>query len=408
VSVNAPGILLVGNYPPPFGGIPRHLEDLVPHLVATGWKVHILSGPAGQDTRAQGYEVHRAKPKLRRVPDLAQFGMKHILQGRAGPLLSAARELPATEWLGLWSRASRAGPVLEQAGIRVISGYNLLSGGAIATLLGELYRVPVVVTNLGEIYSHRSALERRLSLVKRIVRGASRLLSPTHHCARSYRELGLSPDVTVIHHGIDVERFNPSVAADPVRRRLGFAAEQQMVLYVGRMVADMGLDTLLEAIPQVLNLHPETRFVIAGGGGDLLPRAQAAARQWPKHVAVSVDVPLTDLPAYYAAASIVAAPTRGARACGSLAAAEAMATARPVVASNVGGIPEFVLHDETGLLVPAGNPGSLADALVQLLANAPRRSAYGAAGRRRVEGLFDTRVTNRGFERVFREAAGLA
>lgn len=407
MSGKAPGILLVGNYPPPFGGIPRHLEDLVPHLAASGWDVHILSGPAGSDTHGERYKVHRARSKLRRHLDLVQFGMRHVFQGRM-EAFSAAHDLPASDWLGLWSRASRAGPIIERAGIRVISGYNLLSGGAIAMLLGELYHIPVIVTNLGEIYSHRAQIQRRLRLVQRIVTGASRLLSPTNHCARSYRELGLSPDVTVIHHGIDVERFNPAVSADALRRRLGFAEGQQMVLYVGRMVADMGLDTLLEAIPQVLTLHPDTRFVIAGGAGDLLPRARAVARQWPQRVTVAVDVPLSDLPAYYAAASIVAAPTRGARACGSLAAAEAMATARPVVASDVGGIPEFVAHDETGLLVPPGNAASLASALAELLGNASRRSAYGASGRHRMESLFDTRVTNRAFERVFREAAGLS
>jgi phosphatidylinositol alpha-1,6-mannosyltransferase len=300
------------------------------------------------------------------------------------------------------------GRIIEQAGIRVISGYNLLSGGAIAMLLGELYRIPVVVTNLGEIYSHRASIQRRLGLVRRIVAGATRLLSPTNHCARSYQELGLSPDVTVIHHGIDVERFKPGTPSGALRRRLGLLEGQQMVLYVGRMVADMGLDTLLDAIPQVLVLHPDTRFVIAGGAGDLLPRAQLAAQQWPERVSVAVNVPLSELPAYYAAASIVAAPTRGARACGSLAAAEAMATARPVVASAVGGIPEFVAHDETGLLLPPGNPAGLASALAELLDNPSRRLTYGAAGRLRMERLFDTRVTNRGFECVFREAAGLS
>jgi glycosyltransferase involved in cell wall biosynthesis len=124
-------------------------------------------------------------------------------------------------------------------------------------------------------------------------------------------------------------------------------------------------------------------------------------------VSVAVDVPLHELPAYYAAASVVAAPTRGIRACGSLAAAEAMATARPVVASNVGGVPEFVVDGETGLLVPPETPDRLAAALIELLSDPTRRATFGAAGRRRVKALFDTDATNRAFERVFRDVAGL-
>ncbi len=63
---------------------------------------------------------------------------------------------------------------------------------------------------------------------------------------------------------------------------------------------------------------------------------------------------------------------------------EAMAAGVPVVATAVGGIPECVLHERTGLLVPPGDRHALADALIELLKNAEKRRALGAAGRRRV------------------------
>jgi glycosyltransferase involved in cell wall biosynthesis len=402
-----PGILLVGNYPPPFGGVPRHLEDLVPHLVRSGWDVHVLSGPAGPDTQGDGYTIYRARPRLRRRLDLLPFLARSLAAGKPGPALTAATQLPFREWFSLLSRASRGAAVLESADIRVISGYNLLSGATIAVILGELYDVPVVVTNLGEIYSHRAEINRRRRMVERIVTRASALLSPTDHCARSFRELGLNPQVKVIHHGIALDRFKPEVSGDAIRHRLGFAPDQEVVLFLGRLVGDMGLHTLIAAIPLVLAALPRTGFIIGGGTGELLANARAAEARWPDRVSVSVNVPLNDLPAYYAAASVVAAPTRGTRACGSLAAAEAMATARPVVASNIGGIPEFVADGETGLLVPPESPDRLAAALIELLKNPTRRAAFGAAGRRRVTALFDTETTNRAFERVFRSVAGL-
>jgi glycosyltransferase involved in cell wall biosynthesis len=402
-----PGILLVGNYPPPFGGVPRHLEDLVPHLVRSGWDVHVLSGPAGPDTQGDGYAIYRARPRLRRRLDLLPFLARSVAAGKWWPALTAATQLPFREWFSLLSRASRGAEILESADIRVISGYNLLSGATIAVILSELYDVPVVVTNLGEIYSHRAEINRRQRMVERIVTRASALLSPTEHCARSFRELGLSPPVKVIHHGIAVDRFKPEVSGDAIRHRLGFAPDQEIVLFLGRLVGDMGLHTLIAAIPLVLAALPRTGFIIGGGTGELLANARAAEARWPDRVSVSVNVPLNELPAYYAAASVVAAPTRGTRACGSLTAAEAMATARPVVTSSIGGIPEFVADGETGLLVPPESPDRLAAALIELLKDPARRAAFGAAGRRRVTALFDAETTNRAFERVFRSVAGL-
>jgi glycosyltransferase involved in cell wall biosynthesis len=268
-----------------------------------------------------------------------------------------------------------------------------------------VYDVPVVVTNLGEIYSHRAEIDRRRRMVGRIVRRTAALLSPTEHCARSFGELGLNPSVKVIHHGIALGRFNPEVSGAAIRHRLGFGPDRDVVLFLGRLVGDMGLHTLIAAIPLVLAALPDTGFIIAGGTGELLADARAAEVRWPGRVAVAVNVPLDELPAYYAAASVVAAPTRGNRACGSLAAAEAMATAKPVVASNVGGIPEFVADKVTGLLVPPESPERLAAALIELLRDPARRAAFGLAGRRRVSDLFNTDATNRAFERVFRDVA---
>lgn len=401
-----PGILLIGNYPPPFGGVPRHLEDLVPHLVKTGWQVQVLSGGTGTGREGDGFTIHRdARSKLRRRMGTLGFLARCLTGERGRAALRAARLLPPRVWLAVMTRVSLGAALIERRDVRVISGYNLLDGGPVAMILGELYGLPVVVTNLGEIYSHPLAVRRQLPMVRRIVKGAAALLSPTRHCARSYADLGLSAEVMVIHHGIDLHRFAPDVSGLAIRHRFGLEVTDQVIAYIGRLVRDMGLHTLLAAIPMVVRRCPSSRFLIAGADGELLSEAQAAASRWPGKVAVAVDVPLDELPQYYAAASVVVVPTRGARACGSLAAAEAMATGKVVVASDVGGIPEFVADGATGVLVPTESPDRLAEAVVSLLNDPDLRAKLGRAGRRRVEELFDTTATNQEFERVFREVA---
>jgi glycosyltransferase involved in cell wall biosynthesis len=83
-----------------------------------------------------------------------------------------------------------------------------------------------------------------------------------------------------------------------------------------------------------------------------------------------------------------------------------MATGRPVVAARVGGIPEFVIADTTGILIPPGDPGALAKAVLDLAGDQDRRAAMAAAGRRHVREAFDRMNTNRAFEAVFRAALG--
>ena len=118
-----------------------------------------------------------------------------------------------------------------------------------------------------------------------------------------------------------------------------------------------------------------------------------------------MDVPEDDLPQFYAAATVVVAPTLGARACGSLAAAEAMASGKPIVAARIGGIPEYVAEGETGLLVAPGDSGALVGAVLELLATPERMARFGMAGRQRVARLFDSECTNDQLECLFREVA---
>jgi starch synthase len=181
--------------------------------------------------------------------------------------------------------------------------------------------------------------------------------------------------------------------------------DQVVVLYVGRMVRDMGLDTLLSALPALLEGDPRVAVVVAGGKGDLSVEVAARAAESGGRVAVFPDIPADELPALYALADLVVTPTQGPRACGSLTALEAMATGKAVVAARVGGIPEIVDDGITGLLIPARDHRSLTEAVLRLVRDPAGRSVMGAAGRRRAESLFDAHARNDELDRVFSELA---
>jgi glycosyltransferase involved in cell wall biosynthesis len=408
-GADRPGILLIGNYPPPFGGVPRHLQDLAPYLARVGWNVHVLSGGSGGVVETDGVRVHRdGRGAALRRAGTAGFLARAMLDGRLAGAAAAAQLVPLRIWLSYMTRVSLAARIVERQRIRLVAAYNLASGAPVGALVSAMYDLPLVVMNFGEAYSHTDLLERIRPMVERIVAQAKALLAQTRHCAESYNLLGLSPPVQVIPIGINLEPFATLPPRAVAAASFGLPPEAPVVAFVGRMVPDMGLHTLLAAVGRVFERAPQTCFLIAGGRGELTADALAVAQRWPGRVAVAADVPDARLPSVYAAATVVAVPTRGARACGSLAAAEAMAARRPVVASAVGGIPEYVDDGVTGRLVPPENADALARALVELLADDGLARRYGEAAYRRMLDLFDVRRTNPRFETVFRRAAGLA
>jgi glycosyltransferase involved in cell wall biosynthesis len=395
-------VLLIGNYPPPYGGVPRYIENLAPFLAEQGWDVHVLStGHSGQERHGR-VTVYKL-PWWRKVP----LVLRHGGSFHGGPLnlrVRTGRDAVTRAWLHLLASVGRE--IVRRHDVRVICGFNLSRGGIVGAAIGRERRLPFVVNNFGELLSNERFFRKNPHVLPFIAASATRLVSGSRHCASTYQRFGLSPAVQVIPYGVDAARFRPDTDGQGVRRRVGAAADDVVVLFLGRLNREMGLDTLLAAAPILLDRHRAIRLVLAGGAGELSGQAQRYAAGSDGRVAVLENVPYAELPALYAAADLVVAPTAGDRACSSLAAAEALATGRPVVASAVGGIPELVHDGETGALVPPGNPLALAESVLRLAADGECRRALGARGRRWIEAEWDTRIVLGRMAAVLDEAAG--
>ena len=396
-------VLLLGNHPPPFGGVPTHIEYLSTYLAANGWDVHVVSmtGPRSPPIERNGYTVHRPSRGERRSL-LAAAPLR--APGRLLRRMVESGTLPASAprlFLGGLALAEWAGALVQRHDIRLISAYHLFSAGLVGSWLSRDLGLPLATTIFGEIYENPEMHRRRIREVRQIVSASGALLSCSDHCAKSLRLLGIDTRVETVYYGIDTARFSPGRDAAPLRHRLTLPADRPIVLYLARMNRVMGLEVLLEAIPKVVAEHPDVFFLLAGGEGELTVRAREAVRRWPQHVSVATDVPADDLPLCYAAASAVVVPSISARACLGLAIAEALASGKPVVASDVGGGPEIVQHDKTGVLVPPADSMALAAGVSSLLRDSARRERLAAAGRRRVLQHFDKDATNRTMEARF-------
>jgi glycosyltransferase involved in cell wall biosynthesis len=190
-----------------------------------------------------------------------------------------------------------------------------------------------------------------------------------------------------------------------IRSELAIAASDFLVGNVGRLAPQKGQRHLIEAMPLLLERVPRAHLVIAGGG-ELLEELQELSLELGVDRRVHVLGPRRDVPALMHALDAFAMPSiwEGF----GLVLLEAMAAARPIVASRVATIPEVVLEGETGLLVPAGDEVALADALARLADEPALAQRLGEAGRERLRRHFSAEKMVGDTELLYRELLGLA
>lgn len=232
-----------------------------------------------------------------------------------------------------------------------------------------------------------AAVHRRLAAL------ADRYVGVSNLVYEASRAEGIAPRrLRRILNGIDVQRFDYQgpCPGGPV-------------VTVARLRPVKDLASLVRAMALVAPEVPSARAEIAGGG-ILLDELTALANEQGVADRVTFLGEVSDVPAVLARAGLFVLPSRAEGI--PLTLLEAMARGLPVVATRVGGIPEVVVDEETGLLVPPSEPEVLAAAIRRVLLDPELALRLGQNGRRRAEECFDTRRMVRDYEALYREALG--
>jgi glycosyltransferase involved in cell wall biosynthesis len=276
----------------------------------------------------------------------------------------------------------------------------------LASLAARVAGVPRVVSTVHGLYSH----DGQRPWVRGVWRGfeaasarlADLVLCQSAEDVRTARRARIVPDdrLRPLGNGVDLARFAPErFGADDraaVRRRAGVAPGERVVGFVGRLVREKGVLELVAAARarrgwRVWLVGPDER----GAKADALPPASLAA---PNVRWLGLQA---DMPPLYAAMDVVVLPSWREGFPRTL--LEASAMGRPVVATRIRGCREAVEPGETGLLVPARDPGSLREAVDALLGDAPRRRRLGRAARARACERFDEQAVFERIHRAYRE-----
>ncbi len=193
----------------------------------------------------------------------------------------------------------------------------------------------------------------------------------------------------VVPLGLDLDQLlEMREGAADLRAAIGGSPNDIIVGYAGRLVPVKDLPTLIRAFARAHAVVPELRLVLAGDGPERA-KAEALARELVVTERLHFLGWVDDLPRFYATLDIFALSSLNEGT--PVAAIEAMAAGRPVVSTAVGGVPDVVEHDTTGLLVASRDIDAFSAALIDLAHDQSRRSAMGVAGRERARARYSHR-----------------
>ncbi len=238
-------------------------------------------------------------------------------------------------------------------GFDIIHAHYAVPQGLLGVMLKQVFRLPLVVTLHGTDINYLAKRRGTGYLVRLVLNNADIVVAVSHFLKAEAEKLGIGAEkIRVIYNGVELPEYRETV-------------RDMSILFVGSLVKQKGVDVLIRAFYMVKKRVPKAKLIIVGDGSE---------RENLEELCRSLrleDVYFTgkkkELSAYYSHSRVLALPSR-AEGFG-LVALEAMAFGTPVVATQVGGIPEVVIHGETGMLVESDNAEALAEALVKVLSD---------------------------------------
>lgn len=204
--------------------------------------------------------------------------------------------------------------------------------------------------------------------------------------------------VLVIPNGVDVKRFSNAPPTD--LSKFGIPSHSKILLFVGRLDPQKGLEVLIAAWSRIVDEFPEWRLVIAGRGpsqNELMELVKDCEITGNVHLVGFVDEPA----GLYRAADFFVLPSLWEGMPNAV--LEAMAAGLPIVATDVEGIDELVQPERNGMVVPVGDGDSLADALKSMMNDEARRTAMGKTSQLICGESFTWDRSSRRYEELFQE-----
>lgn len=379
------------------------IHEFAKHLIAEGCEVHVVA-PYDKGTLfyelMDGVHVHRFRylipPFLQRLT--YNGGIPERL--RADPI--AKYQLPPY----VVACALATFRVCKKADSDLVHAQWGLQAFA-TSLSKKLLSKPIVTTVHGAEFflSQRKTYQ---TLLARGLLNSDMILANSENTRREAEKLGVpASKVAVIHQGVDLGKLRVNEERR-TRLQMMLNIKGKLVMTAGRLVERKGIRYLLIAMKEVVKQHPTTKLVVVGDGPErphlMRLTSELGIRE---NIVFAGFVSDQDLACLYSLTDVFVLPSiinsKGDTEGLGLVLLEAMAMGKPVIGSDVGGIPEVIIDKSTGFIVTQKNSHALADRICVLLTDEKLAGRMGEAGKRRVIGRFTWEKVTKAVVSIYHE-----
>ncbi|MFH1715221.1 MAG: glycosyltransferase family 4 protein [Elusimicrobiota bacterium] len=357
-------------FPPVIGGVETHLTIILPELVKNGNNVSLLTGSFEKKKvrdRFKGADIHRSP--LFDLNWLAKRGLESL-------------EEPLTTLYDAF---------FDSAKPDIIHAHNMHYFSRVHSRLLKKYAnkmgIPLILT------AHNVWDDIQFLSLTRDT-GWDHIIAVSHYIKKEIMGIGYPEyNITTIHHGVDVDVYKPGLPVDRVLKKYPELKNRRVIFHPARMGLAKGCDVAIKAMNLVRERIPEALLVLAGSK-NIIDWGSSQERdiaymvdlvnifKLKEHVYIN-SYALEEMPELYNAAEVCIYPSSSQEPFG-LTMLEAMASSKPMIVTNVGGMPEIIRNDIDGYVIKLKDYEALALNIIRLLAEDGNKERIGRTARQTV------------------------
>jgi len=292
--------------------------------------------------------------------------------------------------------------LIKKEKIDVIHAHWIIPQGLLAYLCKKLYGIPYIATaHAGDVFPLKSLFFRFLSNLA--IKDSDCCTANSSFTRKELLKISGRKDIKIIPMGVDLSVFSQSAKNEDLRKILG--VKKEFILAVGRLVEKKGVKYLILAMKDATKKFPDAKLVVVGDGPEresLEILSKELGLQNSIMFAGSVENRY--LPEFYATADLFVGPSivteSGDTEGLGIVFLEALASGVCVIGSNVGGIPDIIEHNKTGVLVMQKSPKQLANAIIRLLSDSSLRKKLASNGQKKVKSAYSWELVGKKFNEL--------